>query len=743
MSFKKQITCLLLMFGLTISAGFGQQISVQIIDARSKDPVIGAHIMSAKHDVFAVSDLKGFFEIDTVAVEFPIMIHALGYQMLLIASLEEDHPIWLTPTTIQFDQEIVINGGSEHQHNVNTYQHQSSDISMDDFLATVDGLSMIQRGAFAWEPAIRGQSDQRLNVMIDGMAVFKACVDKMDPITSYVEVNNLASLKVDKNGASVAQNGNGYASINMRTEKAAFGASQLEFESNYKAPNNMYLFRLNTSSSNTKNSLSYRLSGSYRKADQLVAGNNTTIENTQFEKWNLNLSVLSKVNDRLQIETNYITDKAYDVGYPALLMDASSAYADILRVQVNIKENDAAFSIHNVAAYANLIRHTMDDYNRNVSERVVMRDMNMPMYGETTTFGFNSEGRLNLKNRSFNWYLNGYQSSSFGDMEMISTSPNIADMYIYNLNDVVMNNISVGLSHNWLLSDRANLSLEQNLQFASVSTSNASNVEFFEGLYQREISERIQVLPSVSTSLLYMLSNDWSLSNTFVYSARTGNHIEQYGHYIYNYVDGFFYNGNPWLKNEHAFNGEVAVSVERDAFSASLSLFSRFYLNYIDGMLLDDQSAQGLEFKQYANVGDAVFTGGELRVLQRVNSTLSFDHRLAYVYAQNTTLDEPIPLIPPLNGSSLMNARFGDVFTSFTLEWAAKQQRIATQSSIEDQTNGYAVLHASIGKSWSNERITTSLNFRNLTDRYYHTHTSIGNIPSEGFSVMFGFTYQL
>lgn len=51
MSFKKHITCLLLMFGLTISAGFGQQISVQVIDARSEEPVIGAHIMSAKHNV--------------------------------------------------------------------------------------------------------------------------------------------------------------------------------------------------------------------------------------------------------------------------------------------------------------------------------------------------------------------------------------------------------------------------------------------------------------------------------------------------------------------------------------------------------------------------------------------------------------------------------------------------------------------------------------------------------------------
>lgn len=743
MGFKKHIFSLLLMFGITISSGLAQGVSVRIVDERSKQPVTGAHIMSADHEVFAVSDADGFFSFDSLTADFPIMVHALGYQMQVIFEIDENHTVLLSPNIMQFEQEIVINGESDHQQNVHQYTHQSSDISMDDFLSTVDGLAMIQRGAFAWEPSVRGQSDQRLNVMIDGMAVFKACVDKMDPITSYVEVNNLASLKVDKNGASVAKNGNGYATINMQTEKAAFGARELEFESNYKAPSNMYLFRLNTSGSDVNNNVSYRLSGSYRKADQMVAGNNITVENTQFEKWNLNLSLLTKLSDRIQIETNYITDKAYDVGYPALLMDASSALADILRVQVNIKESGSPFSLRNVAVYGNLIRHTMDDYSRDVSRRIVMRDMNMPMYGETKTFGFNAQGNFSASKRTLNWYLNGYQSTSFGDMEMISTLPNIADMYIYNLNDVITNNISLGISHNWLLSNRATVSLEQNLQLVSVRSDNDSYNAFFEGTYRNEINERIQVLPSLSSTLLYMLSDDLSMTNTFVYSSRAGNHIEQYGHYVYNYVDGFFYDGNPWLKNEHAFNGEFGLTLERDAYSFSLSAFSRYYKNYIDGTLNSSDNTAGLQFKRYANVGNALFTGGEFRAVQRFGNSLYFDHRFAYVYAQNLSLNEPLPLIPPLNGSSMVNLQVGSFSSSVTLEWATEQERIATNTSIEDRTNGYAVLHASISKTWSNERITSSLNFRNITDRYYHTHTSIGNIPSEGFSVMLGLTFEL
>ncbi len=743
MTFKLHIVCFLVLFVMSISSGFAQRVSIQLIEEKTQRPVAGAHIMSGDHSVFAVSDSDGFFTVDTLTVDYPIMIHALGYKLLLVSKLDAQYPILLSPIIVEFEQEIVINGESEQELSVHQYRHESSDISMDDYLASVDGMSMIQRGAFAWEPSIRGQSDQRLNVMIDGMAVFKACVDKMDPITSYVEVNNLASLNVDKNGASVAKNGNGFATINMQTEKASFNSQELEFESNYKAPNNMYLFRINTSGSNFKNNLSYRMSGSYRKADQLVAGNNITIDNTQFEKWNLNLSLLAKLSNQIQIETNYITDKAYDVGYPALLMDASSALADIIRVQVNFRDNDASLTLRSIAAYANLIRHTMDDFDRDVSQRLVMRDMNMPMYGETKTFGFNTQGLVRTGNRQFEWFINGYRSTSFGDMEMISILPDIADMYIYNLNDINTNNLSIGLSHNWMISNRVNLNIEQNLQFVSVQSGNDSYKDLFQGLYQQEIDERVQLLPSISTSLLLMLSDELSLTNSFVYSSRAGNHIEQYGHYVYNYVDGFFYDGNPWLKNEHALNGELSLLLDRNAFSISVSAFARYYRNYIDGTLYNNSAPQGLQFKRYTNVGNAIFTGGELRSIQRIGTNFSLDHRVAFVYAQNLSLDEPLPLIPPLNGNSMINYQVGGFSTMLTVEWATTQHRIATISSIEDQTSGYAILHASISKSWSSERFITSLNFRNITDQYYNTHTSIGNIPSEGFSVMFGFTFEL
>ena len=63
--------------------------------------------------------------------------------------------------------------------------------TLDEFLQKSTKVDLIKRGAYAWEPIINGMATERTVVTIDGMRIFGACTDKMDPVTSYVEVSNL------------------------------------------------------------------------------------------------------------------------------------------------------------------------------------------------------------------------------------------------------------------------------------------------------------------------------------------------------------------------------------------------------------------------------------------------------------------------------------------------------------------------------------------------------------------------
>lgn len=63
--------------------------------------------------------------------------------------------------------------------------------TLDEYLQQSGAVEMIKRGGYAWEPNINNMSSERTVITIDGMRIFGACTDKMDPITSYVEISNL------------------------------------------------------------------------------------------------------------------------------------------------------------------------------------------------------------------------------------------------------------------------------------------------------------------------------------------------------------------------------------------------------------------------------------------------------------------------------------------------------------------------------------------------------------------------
>lgn len=710
--------------------------NILVLDHHDHKPVINAHILSSEDKLITTTDLNGVFELKLIEGS-SFKIRSIGYGTTEFRVDEIGKTIYLHPQVLEMNTELIVEAANEGSVNIHSYHQHDNAQSMDEFLGNVDGMNVIQRGAFAWEPMVRGQADQRMNLTIDGVPVFKACVDKMDPITSYVEINNLSKLEIDKNGTRVAENGNGNASVNLITQKAQWKPLEMDLETGFQAPNMQQIYRLNLNGSDRDNKHAFRLSGAYRKSGDLVAGNSTTIENTQFEKLNLNVHYRHQFNSKYNIEANYITDKAYDVGYPALLMDATQALADIGRVQFNISGRRHVLNLNSVVLYANMIRHSMDDYDRDVANRNVMRGMYMPMYGETKTFGGKLNGTLTLLNTQSQWFFDAFSSEAFGDMKMQSLDPNIEDMLIYNMDEIFTRQASIGFKHQFQLSDDLNLKVEESLRFKHLETQSESHASLFEGIYGRDYEASQSFLFSASGTLLWMLNEELSISNSVVYSERMGNHMETLGHYVYNYTDGYFYDGNPWLKKERSVNYEAHAMWKKNGQSVSLTGFTKFYSNYIDGIISEDISNNNFRFKRYSNVGDALMLGGELRVINRLGDHITLENRLSYLYAQNTTLDEPLPLIPPLNGVSMIGYSRNDISMSLDVNWASAQERIAENTSVEDETDAYVVLGMNLEKRWMDNRLSTSVKLNNITDEYYHRHTSIGNIPESGFNVMF------
>ncbi len=727
---------LFLLFGIGLHAiSFSQTHTLYVYDAKKKTPLENAHIMH-KQKMIGYTKADGSVEINHEIEE--VMIHLLGYLETTFSISQSADTAFVVPSVYQMDDDIVVYAHG-NQPDINNYKNSSAHLTLDQMLDNVDGVSMIQRGAFAWEPMIRGQDDQRINLMIDGMQVFKACVDKMDPVTSYVESDNLSKLIIDKSGSGVAENGNGNSTINLITKKPDFESFKLNVSTGVRYPD--FYRVISTTSEVSSEQHSFRFSGSIKQADDFVAGGDSNISNSGFGKVNLNLAYRYRAGSGNTLDISYIFDDARDVGYPALLMDATRALANMLRVQYNWNEPGTNVSNTSLLIYANTIDHEMDDYERDVANRAVMRNMYMPMAGITKTAGAKLSRNLSIAEQPVSLFVDGYISKAFGDMMMISLF-DIEDMYITNLGDIYTGSTRVGAKTNFLFSENVLLKLEESLEFNRVELTDKSSKSFFEGSYGKEVQPRARFLFSSSAHLTWLLNDRLSLSTKGIFSQRQANYIELYGHYIYNYVDGFFYDGNPFLKPETTLNSEINAQYQIAENAFSVSAYYKQIYNYISGMIDEDISNQFYQFKRYDNVGDAYLTGFEVRWLSNWTRSLTTDIRTAYTYAQNKTLDEPLPLIPPVHGSFLTSYSANTFSVSTTLEWAAQQQRIAEQTSIEDQTSGFAILNFEAGKTWGN-KLETRLTINNILDQYYNQHTSIGNIPESGRSFMITLSYSL
>src|SRR5690554_5866682 len=281
--------------------------------------------------------------------------------------------------------EVVIiraNDGLDHQ------KQQKPLSTLDEFLESSRSIKMVKRGAYAWEPTMNDMASERLAVTIDGMQIFGACTDKMDPITSYVDVSNLSAAQISSGQQGAAFGNTIGGGINLKLDKGNFkptgwtGSLESAFESN----NKMRIFGGELNYSDEKFYLNTDVI--YRKADNYKAGGDREVLFSQFGKYNFSVNSGYRLAADKSVSATLIYDEAKDVGYPALTMDVSLARAIIASASYNQDSLFGKLRNWESKVYYNTIKHVMDDTKR----PVVPIHMDMPGWSET--FGFYSQANF-------------------------------------------------------------------------------------------------------------------------------------------------------------------------------------------------------------------------------------------------------------------------------------------------------------------------------------------------------------
>lgn len=599
-------------------------------------------------------------------------------------------------------------------------------VSVDEFLASSDNISFIKRGAYAWEPLLNNMSTERSIITIDGMHVFGACTDKMDPITSYVESNNLSTIDI-KSGQEGSMHGSTIAgSIDLKRKNTSFreekqwkGAYQSGFEFN-----NKQFFNLGNVSY-ASNKFVVDASISYRRAENYSDGNNDDVNHSQFKKFNTSLGLAYKTSPFSSVRVDAIFDVAKDVGYPALPMDLWLSRALITSVSYKQLFEEGLVRVWDSKIYFNTVEHYMDDTTR--PENLV----HMDMPGWSTTYGLVSKINLKSNNYSSEIQLNAYNNLSIAEMRMYPQDRSERTMFAYSWPWVTTRYVGLSMNNSLDISEKGQVNFGGSL---GLNYNHSKYVDFNWIFHPGAPQEKTRFLPSLYVG--YELNfYQFNFSAGGGYGHRAPSVSEAYGYYIYNSFDRYDYIGNPNLKNEISYEINASAGFKNEKFSLQAKANYFYIENYIIGRILSIGSPmnyQSVGVKGYTSLDYATLFNFSLNGSYAVREDLHWKGTLTYARGLDDK-EGNLPFIRPLSYRTSLHYQYKDFSFQTSLNGDLEQINYSPEYG-EDQTPSYTIWNLSADYTFyiKNFRTVFQIGAENVLNEYYSTYADWGNIPRMG-----------
>ena len=644
-----------------------------------------------------------------------LLFSALTFAQELEATVEKD--------TTQLDEVILIG-----QRKLSNYRQEKTLSSIDNYLEKSNRITMIKRGNYAWEPTMNNMASQRLVVTIDGMQVFGACTDKMDPITSYVDVSNLEKVSL-VSGQEGTENGHCVGGgIDLQMPQSKFYGSGLKSSVDLGYETNGNYKSAGLDLEYVGNKFYINADGIFRKSDNYDAGDNNEILYSQFQKYNLSLQSGYKLSDNHVLDANIIYDKATDVGYPALPMDVSLAEAFITSLTHTYKNDSTRIKSWESKLYFNTITHIMDDSKR---PDVPIR-MDMP--GWSDTYGFYTKATLKESKHSLLVNLNGFYNRSLAEMTMYPNDSNQPAMFMYTWPDIRTLYTGIYVKDGFALTENKTVSVSARFGYHNNTIAEEVGLESLQIFYPGLEDTKSRFLMSLSAD--YTIKKDeYDAAFGIGYGERAPSVSEGYGFFLFNSFDNFDYIGNPNLKNEKALEANLAANYYVNKFKIGFET-SYFYLtDYIIGEVDTSLSAMTIGangVKIYNALSHASIFDFYVNSTYEISDAFSINGTVGYNYGKGSN-DEYLPFIKPFSYLAEINYSRNLFNAALQLHGNGNQTNYSSFYG-ENETASFAILNLNFGNMFylKQNKLVLKYGIENLLDTKYSTYSDWNNIPRQG-----------
>ncbi len=631
-------------------------------------------------------------------------------------------------TSMQNLDEVVVSARGQGGHR----SEKGQVASIDEHLSQLRNVSLVRRGSYAWEPVVNNMQMERLSTTIDGMKIFYACTDKMDPVTSYVESGNLQSISMNSGlDGNPQATGNIGGSLDLRLKKVGFDNVPFQINASAGHELNGHLAVYGADNAVSRSRYYANVGAFYRHADNYKAGGGEEILFSQFSKVNAFANMGWRLAARSVVEGTFIFDRATDVGYPALNMDVALAQAFISSLSYKHLFQQASWE---TKFYYNRITHEMDDTHRPDVE------IHMDMPGRSWTSGCYSLFTVTCLQHSLQFNYDLFYNRRFADMTMYPGGA--APMYMVTWPDVGTFNTGLAFSDNVQLGEHHSLRLSAKMAWQQQHLNNEEGYHALRVFFPAMKDRYHQTTGRVAASYQYSTHHS-QFTIGAGWGSRAPTITEAYGYYLNNTYDQYDYMGNPTLKNESAIelNSTVRLSTPDSRFSIALESNAFFFSNYIIGQFeqrLSPMTVGAEGVKVYANLSHATIANVSLSARWMLTRHLRLHNKVGYGLGYDAE-GGSLPMIAPLTWQSSAQYAWQNILFQASVKGHARQSRYGDKYG-ELPSDSWAILNLSA--QYTISHYTFRLGVENLFDKYYTTYSDWKKIPQKGRNIYANITFD-
>lgn len=609
---------------------------------------------------------------------------------------------------------------------------ESSAKDVGEALTKVEGLWKLRKGGIANDVVLRGFQRDNLNVLIDGVRIYGACPNGMDPAAFHVDFAEIQEVEITKGGYDVRNNGSLGGAVNIINKTPAQG---FRVTPNLAA-GSFGFFNPSMTGSYTNDRLyvlggeSFRQSQPYRDGAGLrftertnyrpgVTGLNAFDINTMWSRFGY------AVSPKQRLEAAYTGQRGDAVLYPYLLMDAAYDNADRASASYAIEDVLGPIKRLRLQGYFTRVNHWMTD-ERRLSSVGLARPYSMAAFADTKTLGGRLEAEFENLTAGIETYRRNWNAVNTMRMGM-------GYMDQHALPDVDVTVAGVYADYRRVLLSRLELNAGGRLDAAwSAARDTTVSTDLFWAYKGTRSLDAADMNPSGNLRLSYSLPKGFEVFTGVAHSARVPTPQERY------YTlrrSGSDWVGNPLLKPVRNTETDLGFIYRHRRFYLRPTVFysrlSDFIVVHNQPRLFMLPGVMNSTARSYANLPAEIY-GGELSYSFGISERLllfggvSAARGLKDSQPQERIFDRHVSEMPPLK--SRLAVRYGTRLFFGEVEgigvWA---QRLIDADLREQPTAGYGLLNAKCGIH--TKKLNLALGLDNVTNRFYYEAYSYQRDP--------------